>query len=251
MPRKGRIVALEGESAVGKSTVAALLARRVDGALLAEAYDRLRPSPSLSFRNDRELFVLETALLREEVRRYRAARALALRGLTVVADTGFLGPLSYTAGLVVLGRCAPATYARLLRAATPLLRAGSLGVADLTVLLTAPRAVLARRAARDPGRHPAEFRERHRAVGRLERSQFLGELARAFPGRVVRVSATGEPERTVGRIEKRLAGLTVLREPAGRVSALLAAWRPAPPSGTARRAATLKKGTPPARVPPP
>ena len=110
MHSRGRLVALEGGSASGKSTLVTAAARTFGWRPLAEAFDRLDPAPSLDFDSPRELLRLEATLLAEEVRRYHEARRLTERGATVLADTGFLGPLTYTLGLVERGR-APASVA--------------------------------------------------------------------------------------------------------------------------------------------
>ena len=97
------IVSIDGPSATGKSTVVGTAAATLGWVPLAEAFDRLDPTPDLRFRSDRELAELERALLEEDGRRWTLAREIRGRRLTVVTDTGFLGALTYTEGLVVLG----------------------------------------------------------------------------------------------------------------------------------------------------
>src|SRR5579863_7292459 len=99
-PGLPRIVALEGTSGVGKSRVARALALPGSGTvLLPEAYDRLDPAPSLAVPDRRALWGVEARLLRAEVGRYREALRWRGQGRVVIADTGFLGPLTYSVGM--------------------------------------------------------------------------------------------------------------------------------------------------------
>ncbi len=227
MPPRAPIVALEGPSAAGKSTVAAALQSRHGWAIVAEAADRLDPPPSLRFADDEQLYRLERRLLEEDARRFRTAREIAARGTAVVADTGFVGTVSYTAGLVATGDCRPTTYVRLMDRAERLARHDRLGMADLSVVLrTSPR-VRAERAAADPERHPPEFWSRHEEVGRFEAGVFWPWLTGRLPGRVVEVRASGRPERIAGRISVRATGVALLRQPSGTAARVLARLRAA------------------------
>lgn len=244
------IVAVEGPSAVGKSSVAALLARRLDAALIAEAADRIRPPISLRFADDAGLVRLETRLLDEEARRYAAAVRLAERGTVVVADTGFLGPVSYTAGLAALGRCRPATFDAVVRRAEQLAGAAHLGLPDLTVYLTpGSAAALLERAERDPVRHPEEFRERHRQVGAFELAFVRPFLARRRGGRVVTVSAGGPVPRTAGKVYARARGARPASDRTGPLERLLGAWRRRGLGNAPAVRTTFKKGSPSPRAP--
>ena len=181
MVRRGRLVAVEGGSASGKTTLVAAAASALGWRALPEAFDRLDPAPSLEFGSARELTQLEATLLAEEARRYREARRLCATGITVLADTGFLGPLTYTIGLVQLGYAPATVTASLLARARSLVESGRLGLPDLTVYLrtTAPERM--GRARADGSRHPPRLFARHEAVGRFERRFFERELASVRP----------------------------------------------------------------------
>lgn len=252
MPRRGRIIALEGPSGSGKSTLAARLASDRGWALLAEAVDRIYPPVSLRFSSPTELLRLERRLLEEEARRFTTARELSAQGETVLADTGFVGPVSYTAGLLAMGRCPSATYLAIVRAASALASGSSLGLPDLSVYLEVPARERARRAAADPDRHPKEFRQRHEDVGLFEQTVFRPWLAVRLPGRVRRLRAIHAPEELAGRIVRLGRDTRPLRDPAGRLHGLLLRWGELPFEGRFAQlaaAATVKKGTPPARAP--
>ncbi|MGA8091020.1 MAG: hypothetical protein WB984_00755 [Thermoplasmata archaeon] len=193
MARRGRLIAVEGRSAAGKTTLVRAAARKLGWQPLEEAFDRLDPAPSLEYRSPRELLLLEGTLLAEESRRYREARRLCARGRTVLADTGFLGPLMYTRGLVDLGR-APASVGRTVeRSARSLVRRRALGLPDLTVYLETTPSERARRARADPNRHPSILFRRHEAVGGVERRYFEEEFPAARPDRFRTLRARSKP----------------------------------------------------------
>ncbi|MFY9717656.1 MAG: hypothetical protein WAK40_06970, partial [Thermoplasmata archaeon] len=112
--RRPVVVAVEGISGSGKSTLVARAADEFGWVPLAEAYDRLEPRPALGVRSAPALERVERQLFEEDGRRFEAAQALVRRGATVLADTGFLGPLTYTAGLVALGAVPPRIQRHLL-----------------------------------------------------------------------------------------------------------------------------------------
>ena len=195
------VVAVRGPSGSGKTTAVAELSRKRGWATLDEAFYRLRPRPGLRFASQGELRMLELRLLEEEARRYADARALAARGRPVVADTGFLDPVEYTAGLLLLGLATPATFRSVVRRARSLAVRRRLGVADLTVHLSVtPRARAARTAA-DPAGHPRVFRARHESVGRVVSRDLIPSLGRVVPGHVRVVRAVGPPRTVSARIE--------------------------------------------------
>lgn len=203
MAARGRLIAVEGRSAAGKTTLVRAAARRFGWEPLAEAFDRLEPVPSLEFDSPHELLVLEQRLLAEEADRYREARQLCLRGRTVLADTWFFGPVTYSWGLVALGR-APASVGRTVeRWARSLAERRSLGLPDLTVVLETTAEERARRSQRDPHRHPTALRARHEAVGKVEREFFEKVFATALPHRFRTMRGRARPAdlvRTLGGV---------------------------------------------------
>ena len=236
------VVALVGPSASGKTTVSRLLARRLRGRWLDEAFYRLRPTPSLTWSSEGGLWRLERSLLEEEARRSAEALASAESGIPVVADTGFLDPVTYTAGLGVLGLADPATVRRLFERAHELAGAGALGLPDLTVRLATTAAVRRARAAADPEHHPPALRARHEAVGRVERGPIAHALRAALPGRLRTVAAGGPPAEVAARIASSVGAVLPLPDPCRAAGVALEAVRRA----TVRRGAregNLKRGT--------
>ena len=183
MTGRGPLIALEGRSASGKTTLVRAAARRLGWQALPEAFDRLEPAPSLEYGSSRELLLLEGTLLAEEARRFREARRACARGRTVLADTGFLGPVTYTRGLVELGEAPGSVLRTLEQTARSLLDRGSLGIPDLTVYLDTTARERARRGRSDLGHHPATLVARHEAVGDFERMYFEMLFPAAMPGR--------------------------------------------------------------------
>lgn len=183
MARRGRLVAIEGRSAAGKTTLVLEAASKLGWQPLREAWDRLDPAPSLEYGSPHELLLLEGTLLAEEVRRFAEARARSAQGATVLADTGFFGPLTYTWGLVEVGR-APAVVARTVeRSVRSLVRRGKLGLPDLTVYLETTARERDRHGRADPLRHPPGLVPRHEAVGAVEQRFFEEEFPAALPDR--------------------------------------------------------------------
>lgn len=205
MPQ-GRVVAVEGASAAGKTTLVSRLAPLAGWTGLPEAWVLIAPRPDLDFHSERELLRLELKLLEEEARRYRVARESAKRGATVLADTGFLGPLTYTAGLVALGR-APKAVAKILASETRRLAAdGRWGLPDGILYLDVGRKERDRRAALDPAGHPEGLYARHARVGELERALWRGPLGRALDGRVRVLRAAGPREELDLRVAREVVG---------------------------------------------
>jgi hypothetical protein len=187
------LVAIEGRSAAGKTTLVRAAASKLGWEPLAEAFDRLDPAPSLEFGSPRELLRLEGTLLSEEARRFREARNLCAQGRTVLADTGFLGPLTYTLGIVTLGR-APESVARTIERSTwSLVRRGALGIPDLTVYLETTARERAGHARADAERHPAALAGRHEAVGAVEQRYFEELFPMALPDRFRSLRARSGP----------------------------------------------------------
>ena len=252
MALRGRLVALEGPSGVGKSTTARYLSDRSGWGTLSEAFVRLEPSRSLAFGSVSELITIEEALLDEEWRRYREARRRCRRGENVVADTGFLGPLTYTAGLVALGRSPPSALATIGPAVRTRFFQGELGWPDGIIYLDLAPAELLHRSSNDPLGHSGPLAARHHAVGRFERGFYLGFLMRRWPGRVVRVPASAPPHAVAQRVGAIASGFPPsepsLEETMAVIDRLVERPRPAAPRA-ARTPATLKRGTRPLRPP--
>ncbi len=224
-PRSPRplLIALDGPSGVGKSTVASRLARRPGWVRLDEAYDRLRPRPRIDVYRQKDLLRVERRLLAEEARRYRAGRRLARGGRTVVADTGFLGPVGYTLGLWLTGEASAATWRRVLRQARSLVARGAIGVPDLTVYLVVAGGVRRRRASQDPLRHPPALRERHERVGRLEALCVGAALRGAAPGTLRSLRAGGSPTEVAKAVARWAAWSRPLPEPTAAAARALVA----------------------------
>jgi len=244
------VVALTGPSGAGKSTVVRALAREPGWVALDEAFYRLRPRPSLRFRSQRGLLALERRLLAEEGRRFREARELARLGRTVVADTSFLDPATYTAGLLVLRLASADTFAATIDAAERQARAGRLGVPDLTVRLSVPPATRRRRTELDPEGHPRAFRARHEAVGRVETELLVPALAAALPGRVRIVRADRPAQEVASKVRDLATRVRPLREPSAAARRVLEALVRLPTVRAASLASgNLKRRTLPPRPP--
>jgi len=193
MARRGRLIAVEGRSAAGKTTLVRAAASDLGWHPLPEALDRLDPPPSLEFASPRELLSLERTLLAEETHRYREARAICAQGRTVLADTGFLGPLTYTQGLVEIGRAPESVGRAVERSVRSLVRRGRLGLPDLTVYLETTARERRRHARSDPGRHPEAIAPRHEAVGAVEQRFFEELFPNALPDRFRTMFARSGP----------------------------------------------------------
>jgi thymidylate kinase len=248
------VIALEGPSGAGKTTVARGAGRTFGWEVLPEAYSRLVPTPSLAFAGTAELLTLEEALLAEERRRYRRALAARRQGRTVLADTGFFGPITYTAGLVALGLAPRRVLDRLMAAAGGTDGSGPVGVPDAVVYLDVPERVLRRRVASDPTGHPEALALRHLAVAQFERSLYLGGLRAALAGRVVVVPGSGAPAAVARRMEVAVRGLPLDGRRRGARERVLAEVRTAVATFGRERprtsAATVKKPARSARAPP-
>jgi hypothetical protein len=192
MARPGRLIAIEGGSAAGKTTLVRVASHLFGWRPLPEAFDRLDPAPSLDFGSSAELLRLEAILLAEEVDRYAEARRLCEHGVTVLADTGFLGPLTYTLGLVELGLAPRSIADDLGRSARALVNSGRLGIPDLTVFLRTTVAERTQRARVGARGHPPELFRRHEAVGTVERRLLEQDFRAVVPDhvRILRADAS-------------------------------------------------------------
>ena len=202
---RGQVVALEGISGSGKSTVAPRLARALDAELLAEAYARLRPRPSLAFGTDRSLLRLEERLLEEDAARYREADQIAGGGGSVVVDTGFFGTLTYTRALATLDLCAPTVFRALVRSARSLKDRYLWGAPDRVVWLDSAPVTRARRVRSDPTGHPPALADRHERVGTEERRIYFGPLGTVLGSRLTAVDANGSAEAVARRAARAVA----------------------------------------------
>ena len=204
MRRRGRIITLEGPSGAGKTTVVRAAARAFGWVPLAEAFERLDPAPSLRFRTEAELLSLEAALLAEEGRRYREAVAQRRAGRTVIADTGFFGPLTYTAGLVALRKARRSSLERLQATVEGRGASRRLGLPDAIVYVDVPARLRRSRARRDPRGHPREFAGRHESVGRVERRLYRALAEGPLSDRIWFVSGAGSPRAVARRVQAAL-----------------------------------------------
>lgn len=211
--RRGRMIAVEGPSGVGKSTTSRALARALGAPRIAEAIDRLAPPPSLVFRGAEALSDLEVTLLQEERRRFRDAETIGRTGIPVVLDTGFLGPVSYAAGLVGFDPTLRPALERTAREARRLVRSGRLGLPDVTVYLDLAAGQVARQIAGDLRRHPRALRERHARVAAWERRLWLERFRAIAPDRLLVVRGGRPLSHLLGRLGRRLAGPLPERPP--------------------------------------
>ncbi len=200
----GQVIAIEGPSAAGKTRVSRLLAERLGAVYVAEAYERVRPRPSLRWTSDRELLRLEQRLFWEETHRYRLARRHARAGRRVVLDTGLFGPLTYTAGLQDAGLASPPVLTALFRTARRDIEVDHWGLPDVTLVLRVHETERGRRARDDPRGHPPSLQRRHQRVAVTEASIFRTVLAPRLRGRLRWVSGGGSPQRVVDRILRAL-----------------------------------------------
>lgn len=201
----GWLVAVEGPSGAGKSRTVREAARRLVGVALPEAYDRIRPRPSLTWTTDTQLLRLEERLLREDACRYQEGRRLADTGAIVLADTGFLGPLTYTAGLVRHGLASPPTLGKLVRTGRAWHDEGRWSLPDAVLYVRTPASERRRRAGGDPRGHPPRLQARHQLIAEDEQRFYRTVVAPQFGARFRFVSGSGPPEVVVRHLVHALA----------------------------------------------
>jgi hypothetical protein len=205
-PTRGRLVALEGPSAVGKTSTGRAVAAGSNWLFLPEASALLRSAPTLEFHAPADLAAVERRLLEGERRRARATGRLLQDGVDVLLDTSPIGPATYSLGVARLWPEYRTVASRILTTVVSDLRAGRLLVPDEVLYLEAPPATLRRRASQARETHPAHLLERHWTVGAVERG-FWSTLAQASLGSVRIVRTTGTPEDASSRV------LSAIREP--------------------------------------
>jgi hypothetical protein len=223
---RGRVVAVEGPSAAGKTTAVAAVAERLGAVVVPEAFRRLAPAPSLEFATEEQLLDLERSLLDEDARRFADARRAAGSGATVLADTGFLGPLTYTAGLVELRTAGRRTLAALVDRARQLAAQGAWGLAEGYVYLaTSPHLQFARARA-DPVGHPTRLAARHVAVGGIERRFYRERFAPLLGPRFEEISGDGAHDAVAIRLRTAVQRVASPRVRAPPTEAVLALFEP-------------------------
>jgi thymidylate kinase len=181
----GRVVCLEGPSAVGKTTLAAALARTHGAPVIAEPSGGTPPPDPAA----RAAWFLE-----RHVARWRDARAAAAAARFAVLDGDPLKGLWYDWSLAEQGWAGLDVLAPLHRTAVA---CGELAFPSLYVLLQAPEPVLRARRSGDPTRTRRHFEQHLRLVAPQRR--WFEALAAATPGRVaiVETGAQGPPVREV------------------------------------------------------
>jgi thymidylate kinase len=229
------IVAIEGPSGSGKSTVSTAVARLLGFRRIPEAFERIRPEPSLRFSSPESLRRIEHRLVEDETQRFTLARGIRSSGSPVVLDTGFVGPLTYVWGLRSLSGY-PDVVASVRLELEAAARDGRWGLPDVSVFLDVPLAERRRRIARARSTHPADLEERHRAVGAVERTLWTHRFPRLLPGRVLRIDGRPPVNEVVHRIDRELRRLPA-RTPPGPEDArrVLRSFRAAPRRRPRRR----------------
>ena len=183
-----RVVCLEGPSAVGKSTLAAALARECGAAVVPE----LDASGAPAVGSSAAWFVERHAA------QWRLARGLAAAAPFAVLDGDPFKGLWYNWVYAGEGWEGVEAVAPLYRAQ---IETGGLAFPDLYVALTASEAELRRRRAGDVTRSRRNFEKHLQLAGPLLR--YFGELRRAAPARVALIETRGR-EGLVGRVAEAL-----------------------------------------------
>jgi hypothetical protein len=179
-----RVLCLEGPSTVGKSTLAAALAREFGAAVVPELDASGAPPPGSS----------AAWFVERHARQWRLARELAAKAPFAVLDGDPFKGLWYNRVYAEEGWEGVEIVAALYRAQ---IERGALAFPNLYVALTASEAELRRRRAGDPTRSRRNFERHLRLAGPLLR--YFVELRRAAPARVA-ILETDRREGLVGRV---------------------------------------------------
>lgn len=190
-PRAHTVVCIEGPSAVGKTSLAAALARECGAGVVPELDAAGAPPVGRSA----EWFVERHA------EQWRLARGLAAGSPFAVLDGDPFKGLWYnrvyaSEGWEGVGEVAPLYRARI--------EAGALAFPDLYVVLTAAEEELRRRRRADASRSRRNFEKHLRLAVPLLR--YFGELKEAAPARVV-ILETDWRDALVGKVSESLKGL--------------------------------------------
>jgi hypothetical protein len=189
--RHPRILCLEGPSAVGKTTLAAALAREFDAVVVPE----LDASGAPAVGRSAAWFVERHAA------QWRLAREMASGAPFAVLDGDPFKGLWYNCVYAEEGWEGVETVAPLYREQ---IERGALHFPDLYVALTATEGELRRRREGDASRSRRNFEKHLRLAGPLRR--YFDELREAAPGRVATIE-TGSQAGLVNQVAKSLEGL--------------------------------------------
>ena len=187
---EGRVICLEGPSAVGKTTLAVALADTAGAGTVKEVTGAAPPGADP-----------KTWFIVEHVEHWARARRLARSRPLVVLDGDPFKALWYDRVFSADPATAVASAAERYAAE---LASGALGLPDLWIALDATEDELRARREGDTSRTRRNFDRHLRLVEPLRR--YFAELAAAAPGRVVRLGTTnrhalaGEVLAAVGRL---------------------------------------------------
>ena len=186
-----RVLCVEGPSAVGKTTLAAALARECGAAVMPELDASGAPPPGSS----------AAWFVERHAARWRLARETAARAPFAVLEGDPFKGLWYNRVYSDEGWEGVGVVAPLYRAQV---EAGALAFPDLYVVLTASEGQLRERRAGDPMRTRRNFEKHLRMTGPL--LDYFREMRDIAPGRVAIVE-TGRREELTGSVVEALGRL--------------------------------------------